>query len=117
VSGDDVKGSESRDAQHFPPAGAGSALRAGGRDGIGECGGGGRGPDVCWVGEQRLMEGYCGRAVVTGEATPAGDTPPARRIAVLQRQRGRVVRIGPRPLSCEPPSAPSCDGAELARAA
>jgi hypothetical protein len=65
------------------------------------------------------MEGYCGRAVVTGEATVAGTSPPARPVAVLQRPRGRVVRIGPGPVSSEPPScgSRSCGGAEVAAAA
>ena len=115
MSGDGVKGSESRDAQPFPPAGAGTARRAQGGDGFGEWARGGRPPEIGWVGEQRLMEGYCGRAVVTGEATPAARTPATGPVAVLRRQRRRVVRIGPRPLPCE---SPSRDGAaQLAGAA
>jgi hypothetical protein len=54
------------------------------------------------------MEGYCGRAVVAGQAVhPSGQHP--RPVAILQRPRGRVVRIGP------PPLAP--DREPLARAA
>jgi hypothetical protein len=118
VSGDGVRGSESRDAQQFPPTGAGTARAAGRMNGIGEWAASSPRPEIRWVGEQRLMEGYCGRAVVTGEATVAGTSPPARPVAVLQRPRGRVVRIGPRPLSCEPlHETPTCDGAELAAAA
>ena len=119
MSGDDVKGSESHDAQLFPPAGAGMARAAGGVNGIGEWAASPPRPEIRWVGEQRLMEGYCGRAVVAGEATVAGTAPPARPVAVLQRPRGRVVRIGPRPVSSEPPSCgPHSRGAaELAAAA
>ena len=99
MSGDDVKGSESRDAQQFPPDGAGTARAAGYGDG--------RNAEIRWVGEQHLMSGYCGRAVVAGWATVsqpragegraavAGELP--RPVALLQRPRGLVVRIGPRP--------------------
>jgi hypothetical protein len=106
VSGDDVKGSESRDAQQFPPAGATTAHAA--ANGIGQEGKGHG--EIRWVGEQHRMAGYCGRAVVAGRATvsPAGpgdgraeqDRP--RPVALLQRPRGLVVRIGPRPAACEP---------------
>ena len=50
-----------------------------------------REPEITWVGEQRLMEGYCGRATA----------PPARLqerpIAVVRTRagQGKVVRIGP----------------------
>ena len=47
--------------------------------------------EVIWVGEQRLMEGYCGRAPVK----PLQDTRP---VAVVRRMRAgqkKVVRIGP----------------------
>lgn len=69
---------------------------------------------IRWVGEQRLMHGYCGRAVVTGRAVvagPEGAVGPAtaaatgggetaRPVAVVKpagASRDRVVRIGPRP--------------------
>jgi hypothetical protein len=99
VSGDDVRGSESRDAQQFPPAGA-TAARAAGR-------GDGQNAEIRWVGEQHRMAGYCGRAVVAGRATLAQPRPEEGRaagaadlprpVALLQRPRGTVVRIGPRP--------------------
>jgi len=99
VSGDDVKGSESRDAQQFPPAGA-TAARAAGR-------GDGQNAEIRWVGEQHRMAGYCGRAVVAGRATvsaagadegrAAGAHAMPRPVALLQRPRGMVVRLGPRP--------------------
>ena len=94
MSGDDVRANETRDAQQFPPAGAGTA-RAGN-------GGHGEQSDIRWVGEQRLMEGYCGREVMTGRAalTPTQGQP--RPVAILRRPRGLVVRIGPRPLPLEP---------------
>jgi hypothetical protein len=55
-----------------------------------------REPQITWVGEQRLMEGYCGRA----PAAAAGEEPAAnelRPIAVVKTRPGqdRVVRIGP----------------------
>jgi hypothetical protein len=93
VSGDDVTANQRRDAQHFPPAGAGTARGAGN-------GSGGQ-PEVRWVGEQRLMEGYCGRAVVAGRASLAPAREQPRPVAVLQRPRGHVVRIGPPPLAPE----------------
>jgi hypothetical protein len=45
-------------------------------------------PEITWVGEQRLMEGYCGRAQVNAEKRP---------VAVVRTRagQGRVVRIGP----------------------
>jgi len=64
------------------------------------------------------MEGYCGRAVPAGEAAVTGPVPAAGPDAVLRRPRGRVMRMGPRPLSCEPPrGAPARDGFESAAAA
>ena len=57
-----------------------------------------REPEIVWVGEQRLMEGYCGRA-------PATPTEPARQqqqeqprpVAIVRRKPGQreFVRIGP----------------------
>lgn len=53
------------------------------------------------------MAGYCGRAAITrrAEVAPAAEDPgrvtvPAPRTpaGLLQRTRGLVVRIGPRPL-------------------
>jgi hypothetical protein len=61
----------------------------------------GNAPAIRWVGEQRLMQGYCGRAVVADPATAAEESgqPEAlapRTVVLLQRPRGQVVRIGPR---------------------
>ena len=48
--------------------------------------------EITWVGEQRLMDGYCGRA-------PVKPPPQERRpVAVVRRMRAgqaKVVRIGP----------------------
>jgi hypothetical protein len=89
VSGDDVKGSESPNAQQFSPDGATTARAAG----YGERANG----EIRWVGEQHLMAGYCGRAVLAGHATIAAGAEPPRPVALLRRPRGMVVRIGPRP--------------------
>ena len=93
MSGDGVKGSNNADAQQNMPDGATAARPAGN----------GTHGQVTWVGAQHLMQGYCGRAVVTGrvaeDATPAADpgAPRATRpVALLQRSRGQVVRIGPK---------------------
>lgn len=90
----DSRCSDRGDAQQTLPRGAQTA-----RDGL-------TGEEIIWVGEQRLMEGYCGRAVVTGHATglePAGrgENEP-RPVVMLQRARSRVVRIGPRPTTDVP---------------
>lgn len=58
-------------------------------------------PEITWVGDQRLMSGYCGRAAEF--APDAQQKPPAaeidsRPVAVVRRAKrsqGRVVRIGP----------------------
>ena len=55
-------------------------------------------PEITWVGDQRLMSGFCGRATACG--TPATETIPpkeSRPVAVVRtkRSQGRVVRIGP----------------------
>ncbi len=58
-------------------------------------------PEITWVGDQRLMSGYCGRAATV--APDAQQRPPAgaiesRPVAVVRRAKrsqGRVVRIGP----------------------
>ncbi len=57
-------------------------------------------PEVIWVGEQRLMEGYCGRAVVASPAAPASDSIEVTSLrcvvqVALKRRQGRVLRIGP----------------------
>ena len=93
MSGNDVRANETRDAQQFSPTGAGTA-RAG-------TAGHGEQPEIRWVGEQRLMEGYCGRAVMTGQASLAPAREPPRPVAILRRPRGLVVRIGPRPMAPE----------------
>ncbi len=57
--------------------------------------------EITWVGEQRLMDGYCGRAkAVTGaaDAKPVDDNCGAAshaRAGRSQPGRGKVVRIGP----------------------
>jgi hypothetical protein len=54
-------------------------------------------PEITWVGDQRLMSGYCGRAVetpATTTATPAESRPVAV-VRRAKRSQGRVVRIGP----------------------
>ena len=69
------------------------------------------------------MEGYCGRAVVTGRATVADEAPArdaaaapsaggaraysVRPVALLQRPRHRVVRIGPRPVADDRAAGPA----------
>jgi hypothetical protein len=52
-----------------------------------------REPEIIWVGEQRLMEGYCGRAPAPTTQAQTGDRP----IAVVKTRagQGKVVRIGP----------------------
>ena len=59
--------------------------------------------NVRWVGEQRLMAGYCGRAADPGLGQRQGQgqgaaaaVRPARQPFLLERQRNAVVRIGPR---------------------
>jgi len=105
--GSNEEGVAAGEAQQKSPGGAGTARVAGTA-----------GAEIRWVGEQRLMEGYCGRAVVTGRAEvvagaseasgPAaseGQGAPAyavRPVALLQRPRHAVVRIGPK---ARPPGA------------
>ena len=64
----------------------------------------GRGQDgrhevITWVGEQRLMTGYCGRAPApSNEKSVAGHAAQGKRPAAVVRSRARqskVVRIGP----------------------
>ena len=99
--GSNEEGVARPEAQQKSPGGAGTARAAGTA-----------GSEIRWVGEQRLMEGYCGRAVVTGRAEVAaaangpsesaasdGQGAPAyavRPVALLQRPRHSVVRIGPK---------------------
>ena len=67
---------------------------------------------ITWVGEQRLMEGYCGRAIVTGTAAAAeagesaGDDA-ARPVVIVRPDgpRGPVIRIGPKPIRATPKAA------------
>jgi hypothetical protein len=97
VSGDDVRSSNKPDAQKMMPAGAGTARTTGGN-----ADGDGTGLEISWVGQQHLMWGYCGRVAAGQVATPRDErTPPpaatARPVALLQRPRNLVVRIGPRP--------------------
>ena len=87
-------------AQQTLPTGAGTARgdSAGAEAGVGGA------AEVRWVGAQHLMHGYCGREVVTGKAqVPAAGANRGARVdvvrpvALLDRRRQRVVRIGPRP--------------------
>jgi hypothetical protein len=76
-------------------------------DGEAGDGGGGREPQITWVGQQWQMDGYCGRATTAAAAAepqpvPAAppmpaDTQGVRPIAVVRTRpsQGRVVRIGP----------------------
>ena len=89
----DVRGNQKRDAQQMLPVDAESALDAG----EGQAGDDG----VRWTGQQHLMGGYCGR-VTAGSAAEVAITPAAapvvvRPVVLVQRSRGVVVRIGPRP--------------------
>ena len=54
-----------------------------------------REPEITWVGEQRLMHGYCGRA--TSRPMPRPDGQGVRPVAVVRTRprQGKVVRIGP----------------------
>jgi hypothetical protein len=86
----------------------------------------GGGAEITWVGEQRLMDGYCGRATAAAATKPAATNPaptapaaaPAggaaaglrrvgRPIATTRgrtRRRETVVRVGPpRPARDEAP--------------
>ena len=89
----DVRGNQKRDAQHMLPAGAETARDAG-EDETGD-------EEIRWTGQQHLMGGYCGR--VTAGSTENVATEPAaapvvvRPVVLVQRPRGVVVRIGPRP--------------------
>ena len=105
---DPIRSNHEGRAQQKLPAGAGTAPAAGepaaGSAGAAE----GRGAEIRWVGEQRLMAGYCGRAVVTGRAEVAAAADASkgegqvarvyavRPVALLQRPRHMVVRIGPK---------------------
>lgn len=59
----------------------------------------GRHEVITWVGEQRLMAGYCGRAPApTDGAAAAGRAAQVPRTVTVVRARARqskVVRIGP----------------------
>jgi hypothetical protein len=103
VSGDDVRSSEQPDARKKLPIEAESA-----RTGDGNGNGNGQGTDsaIGWVGQQHLMWGYCGRALVAGCPAVAINVADARRpqaaktsrqVTLLSRPRDLVVRIGPRP--------------------
>lgn len=75
------------------------------------------GAEITWVGEQRLMQGYCGRATATAvpatpvaAAEPAGETTgrAGRPIATVRgrsRRREMIVRVAP-PRDAEDVSAP-----------
>ena len=109
VLSDSIRSNSEGSAQQAAPQGAGTARAAGGNGGAAQAE-----PEIRWVGDQRLMEGYCGRAVVTGRAEVAAVEPtvtgvgrgPAhgpgarvysvRPVALLHRPRNAVVRIGPR---------------------
>ena len=72
---------------------------------------------ITWVGEQRLMEGYCGRAVVTGTAAAAtdvgngADEDAARPVVIVRPDgpRGPVIRIGPKPIRPTPTPTAAAD--------
>ena len=69
VLSDSIRSSNKGGAQQMLPEGAGTAPNTATADA-------GPQPEIRWVGEQRLMEGYCGRAVMTGRATVADEAPP-----------------------------------------
>lgn len=74
------------------------------------------GGEITWVGEQRLMHGYCGRATravqATKPASPIGTEQGEAALAVrpvaalsskARRRRQAVVRVGPmRPMPGAP---------------
>ena len=100
MSGDDVTSSNQPDAQQMMPTGAGLARAA--TEGHGS----GIDSEVNWVGQQQLMRGYCGRAARPagpgafaggGDAAIAAAPEAKRPVALHQRPRGLVVRIGPKP--------------------
>lgn len=97
MSGEGRRSNQTADAQQFPPAGAESARAA-------ENDAGENGAEIRWVGEQRLMHGYCGRATFTGRTAPRGpaeQAPVTRPPVLLQGPRRRVIRIAPRPAATE----------------
>ena len=59
-------------------------------------GGGGRHEAITWVGEQRLMTGYCGRAPAPANEISA-EGQVIRPVAVVRARarQSKVVRIGP----------------------
>ena len=86
---DSIRSSNEGEAQEQAPDGAGTAPAT---EAATET-------NVRWVGEQRLMAGYCGRAVDPGQGRGQGAAAtvrPARQPSLLERQRNAVVRIGPR---------------------
>ena len=89
----DVNSNQKRDAQQTLPTGAETARGAGEeQDG---------GDEIRWTGQQHLMGGYCGR-VIAGSTEDIATEPAAapvvvRPVVLVQRPRGVVVRIGPRP--------------------
>jgi hypothetical protein len=61
-------------------------------------------PEVSWVGEQRLMHGYCGRAITPRRWRPrrgskrraaGGRGSPGAAAKRQQPARAKVIRIGP----------------------
>ena len=56
-----------------------------------------REPEIVWVGEQRLMDGYCGRAPAAMPTPPPAVEEQPRPVASVRRKPGqkKVVRIGP----------------------
>jgi hypothetical protein len=52
-------------------------------------------PEITWVGDQRLMSGYCGRAVETPATVTPAESRPVAVVRRAKRSQGRVVRIGP----------------------
>ena len=89
----DVRGNQKRDAQQMLPAGAETA-RGGGEDQADD-------DEIRWTGQQHLMGGYCGRVIAGPAANVANELVVApvvvRPVVLVQRPRGVVVRIGPRP--------------------
>jgi hypothetical protein len=106
VLSDPIGSNQKGRAQQTPPAGAGSARDLAQPPGAGQ--------EIRWVGAQHLIRGYCGRAVVVGNAEIAASDREAaakeqtgaraysaRTVALLQRPRHLVVRIGPRAAAVE----------------
>ena len=73
---------------------------------------------VTWVGEQRLMSGYCGRALVSSQdgADAAKIVRPVVLLGPQGKMRRGAMRIGPRIIGPdkEPPAEVGANDAEAA---